>query len=538
MTRVLILRPRPGADATAARAAALGLDATVAPLFTVAALPWDAPAPGDHDALMLTSANAARLGGAQLAAFHALPVFAVGEATAVAAREAGFDDVRAGDADAVALLDRIAAAGFRHVLHLSGREYRDAGHPALTIDRVAVYAADPMAELPTQAMAALADGAVALLHSPRAAARFAALAGDRAAIRIAAISPVAAAAAGDGWACVAVADRPDDAALLAAAARLCDQAGRMTRTDGMVTEQEAQGYPPPPQRPGGARNALLLGGVAFLAGIAATAYTVHAWRPAAELLTDRTPIIIPPAPVPQQQQPVQAVPSLPPVDPMEEAGIDRRVGEIEARLGRIDARANAAESNADRAEGLLVAFAARRALDRGVQLGYIEGLLRDRFGRTQADAVRTIIAASRDPVTLESLRADLSDIAPGLSSPAQEENWWEGMKRELSGMIVLRKANTPSPAPADRLARARRALEADHVAEALAEVARMPGRDRAGNWIADARRYVAARDALDRIETAALLAPRPKARPEPADDSAAPSAERSGTPEQPAIIPG
>lgn len=286
----------------------------------------------------------------------------------------------------------------------------------------------------------------------------------------------------------------------------------------MVTEQDAQPYSAPPQqqRSGAARNALLLGGVAFLVGVGAMAYTVHAWRPAADLLTNPLPIIVPPAPQTQQQQPMRATPSLPVVDPMAEAAIDRRVGEIEGRLGRIDARANAAEGNADRAEGLLVAFAARRALDRGVQLGYIEGLLRDRFGGSEPEAVRTIIAASRQPATLDSLRGALSDVGPALSSSSTDEDWWQGFKRELSGVIVLRKSNTPSPAPADRLARARRALEADHVPEALAEVSRMPGRDRASQWIADAQRYIAARDALDKIETAALLAPRPAPRPSPA----------------------
>lgn len=42
---------------------------------------------------------------------------------------------------------------------------------------------------------------------------------------------------------------------------------------------------------------------------------------------------------------------------------------------------------------------------------------------------------------------------------------------------------------------------------ALAEVARMPARDAAARWIDSARRYVAARNALDAIETAALLTP-------------------------------
>lgn len=229
MRRVLVLRPQPGADATAARAAGIGLTATVAPLFTTAALPWDAPAPDAYDVLMLTSANAVRLGGVQLAAYRGLPVFAVGEATAAAARAAGFATVRAGDTDIVALLALIAGAGFRRVLHLTGREHRDVGHPALGIDRVPVYAANAVGALPEAARTALAEGAVAMLHSPRAGACFAALidtgAGDRAAIRIAAISAAAAAAAGEGWAAVAVAEMPNDSALLAATARLCDQAG-------------------------------------------------------------------------------------------------------------------------------------------------------------------------------------------------------------------------------------------------------------------------------------------------------------------------
>jgi hypothetical protein len=43
---------------------------------------------------------------------------------------------------------------------------------------------------------------------------------------------------------------------------------------------------------------------------------------------------------------------------------------------------------------------------------------------------------------------------------------------------------------------------------ALAEVLRMPGHPAAASWIGAARRYIAARRALDTIETAALLDPR------------------------------
>ncbi len=79
------------------------------------------------------------------------------------------------------------------------------------------------------------------------------------------------------------------------------------------------------------------------------------------------------------------------------------------------------------------------------------------------------------------------------------------LRRELGNLIVLHRADTPSPLPADRLTRARRTLEAGHVEAALAEVARMPGADSAERWTTAARRYIGARQALDTIETAAIL---------------------------------
>lgn len=227
MTALLVLRPQPGAAATIARAAALGLEAIAAPLFTLAPLAWAPPDPAAHDALMLTSANAVRHGGPAIAAYRALPVYAVGAATGAAATTAGFGDVRIGDGDAAALLARMAAEGVRRPLHLAGREHRDIAHPALTITRSIVYAADPVGALPVAAREALDRGAVALLHSPRAAALFARLLGDaglsRAHVAAAAISAATGRAAGEGWRALLVAERPDDDALLAIAASLCDK---------------------------------------------------------------------------------------------------------------------------------------------------------------------------------------------------------------------------------------------------------------------------------------------------------------------------
>ena len=81
-----------------------------------------------------------------------------------------------------------------------------------------------MTALPEAARAALPD-AIALLHSPRAARRCSRRWSTPRDIAIAAISAATRDAAGAGWRAVAVADRPTDAALLAAAAKLCDHGG-------------------------------------------------------------------------------------------------------------------------------------------------------------------------------------------------------------------------------------------------------------------------------------------------------------------------
>lgn len=192
----------------------------------------------------------------------------------------------------------------------------------------------------------------------------------------------------------------------------------------------------------------------------------------------------------------------------ERVTLARRVEELEDRIDGITVRASSAVGNADRAEGMLVAFAARRALDRGVALGYIEGLLRERFGNSAPESVARIIAASQQPVTLDGLQSRLNELSPALAGRRVDESWWDSVRRELSNVFVLRQEGTPSPAPRDRLQRARDKLAVGQVDTALAEVLRLPGRQEAEAWIADARRYIAARNALDRIETIALMEPR------------------------------
>ena len=286
---------------------------------------------------------------------------------------------------------------------------------------------------------------------------------------------------------------------------------------------------------------LLLPGLFFLLGLAAMGWLLSSWdngarmlgiAPTVEAQAEAEPSAPPPAlPAPQAESSSAEVAAPPPPAEPERIVIDpeitRRVAELERRIGEVDSQSRAAIGNADRAEGLLVAFAARRALDRGVSLGFLEALLRQRFGATQPQAVGTVIAAARQPVTLQELQEGLQQASPQLTGAGPQQGWWEAFRAELGSLVTVRREGSPSPEPSERLRRATRRLEAGQVDVALAEVLRMPGREHAREWIADARRYVMARRALDTIETAALLEPRTARAPGQAGQAGQPpQAER------------
>jgi hypothetical protein len=258
--------------------------------------------------------------------------------------------------------------------------------------------------------------------------------------------------------------------------------------------------------------------VAFALGIALAVFAVSRWdQLAAWIRPVSTPVKSAALPTP----PRAIVASVPAASPLAapDAELAERVDSIEARMDAIDQRAAAASGDADRAEALLVAFAARRALDRGQPLGYLEALLRERFGASDAPSVALIIASAQRPVTLAQLQDGFDALKPALATVAPDESWWTGVRREFGNLFVVRHAATPSNVPGDRLARAEHALDQGQIAAAAAEIARLPGSARATDWLGQARRYMLARGALDRIETAALLkspvAPSPLTAPAP-----------------------
>lgn len=221
---IIVIRPEPGNAATVAAGSALGLPIHGHPLFAVMPLPWSAPPPGDVDALLLGSANALRHAGPQLALYRGKPALCVGAATAVAAEAAGLVVQAVGTGGLQQVLEAQPACPPR-LLRLGGRSHVPLEPPAgATITFVAVYDVVPQ---PCDAAleALLHRQCVVLLHSADAAAHLAAevtrLDLPRRTIALASLGPRISAAAGEGWRQVADARQPNDPALLALAAQLC-----------------------------------------------------------------------------------------------------------------------------------------------------------------------------------------------------------------------------------------------------------------------------------------------------------------------------
>jgi uroporphyrinogen-III synthase len=181
--RVLVTRPRPGAERTAVRLRQAGFEPVVVPLSEIVPL-TPAQLTGEFDAVAASSANAVRHAPAELIAqLAATPSFAVGDETAATASQAGFTEVRSSSGSAVDLARDIAVgigSGGR-IAYLCGRVRLGALERALAdraIDVVAVETYDTLARAPAPAeLAALESGPIfaALVYSAKAAEALAGL---------------------------------------------------------------------------------------------------------------------------------------------------------------------------------------------------------------------------------------------------------------------------------------------------------------------------------------------------------------------------
>lgn len=211
-----------------------------------------------------------------------------------------------------------------------------------------------------------------------------------------------------------------------------------------------------------------------------------------------------------------------------------KVSALEQRLAELNQQAVAAAGQASQAEALLVAFAARRAIERGLPLGYLETQLRVRFGATQQAAVDRVIASAQKPVTLAMLHETFEKLSPQLIGGAKTEGTWDWMTRQIGELFVIRHADSPSPTAESRAERVREALAGGRIDIAIAEVERMPGKDAATEWLAHARDFASTEHALDQLETAALsFPPTPQVVAKPAEAAPAPAADASVAADQP-----
>jgi uroporphyrinogen-III synthase len=215
--RVWITRAEPGASRSAERLRALGFEPVVRPLLAIRYLSPTLDLDG-IDAISFTSSNG-------VAAFAALtperdwPTLAVGDATAQAARVAGFAPVTSakGDVEALARLIRDAHPSGATILHVAARvtagDLASAVGPDIEVRTIVAY------EAFETGVAAPDPFDAVLVHSPRAARALASALTPDLAKRCAAVVISEAAAApltGLGFVDVRIADQPNDASLTAA----------------------------------------------------------------------------------------------------------------------------------------------------------------------------------------------------------------------------------------------------------------------------------------------------------------------------------
>ncbi len=234
--KIIVTRPEPDGTAFGGLAREYGLEPIFSPAMRIeiADAPLGPDGLDDIAALAFTSANGVRAFAANTED-RKKPVFAVGAATAAAARKAGFKSIEEAQGETRSLADSIENANRRvplcgAVLHVAGRDHagdlvRDLEERTIRARRLVLYAAVPVERLSVEAIAAIENGGVWIsLFSPRSAAIFMRQAeavgvADRLRRCAAACLSLAVAKEIDGFGDVVIAPQRRADALLAAIAR-------------------------------------------------------------------------------------------------------------------------------------------------------------------------------------------------------------------------------------------------------------------------------------------------------------------------------
>ncbi|GAB4135201.1 MAG: hypothetical protein Kow00104_19640 [Rhodothalassiaceae bacterium] len=229
--RILLTRSTDRNAPLKARLLEAGHDVLEAPLLMIRPLATGPLDIADCGALVFTSANGVLHGAARIADW-AIPVYAVGARTALAAHAAGFRDVREAGGDGRRLAAAIAADPGRPegpLLHVGAKEPRPGlaeglRAAGLSCRSAAVYETTAADRFPKPVTAALERGDIdlVLLYSPKAAACFGRLLGKsmpqaaRGKPVLATLSRAIAEAAGSAADAAIIAPTPDEPALLRA----------------------------------------------------------------------------------------------------------------------------------------------------------------------------------------------------------------------------------------------------------------------------------------------------------------------------------
>lgn len=179
---ILVMRPFPDNEATAAALRDVGYSVLLSPALRFEPVPLrEEPDALPYDAILATSANALRgiEGKPILERLCETKLFAVGDATAQIARNAGFRDVESAAGDAVALIALVEARmrGKGRICYLAGADVSrdlgaDLGAQGYSVTTLTTYRMIPLPHFSEAVEAAFAAGEVeAVLHYSRRSAR-------------------------------------------------------------------------------------------------------------------------------------------------------------------------------------------------------------------------------------------------------------------------------------------------------------------------------------------------------------------------------
>lgn len=177
--------------------------------------------------------------------------------------------------------------------------------------------------------------------------------------------------------------------------------------------------------------------------------------------------------------------------------------QVESRLGEL-------KVESDRARTLVVVAAARRALAGGQPIGGAVDTLAKAYGADNPN-VAALRAVANGAPTPESLRQRFNALKPSLLTAGQQAtggNWFDRVTTNLKGMVQVRRADTPATPgdPISALDAIDQRLARGDLNGALAAGRALPPamRAKAQPLLTDIQALIAARQALTRLETAAL----------------------------------